>query len=166
MSDLPQRGAGRKQKISSQDATPCRGEFEATREAWIRWIAKSKLPDGVKFLGAHYLSIYSSREVHNAERALVAWAKLDRLGDELGISLSQAGRRVETLLKKGYLSRWTGPIPRGEWEERRGRPSAAYRFTTPPAGYFSHSWCEKLRGIFSRPGCEKLGGIFSHLMFS
>ena len=161
MQDMPQGGAGRKPQ--NADAAPCRGEFEATREAWIRWLAKSKLGDCFKFFGAHYLFLYSNREVHNAERALVAWAKNETLADDLGLSRSQAGRRLKRLVELGYLSPWNGPIPRAEREERRGRPSAAYRFTMPPAEYFAHTWRAKLRGIFAHPGCTKLEGIFAHL---
>src|SRR5262249_4578613 len=82
---------------------------------------------------------------------------------EHGLSVSQAYRRIERLVEQGYLSRWTGPLPRDEYARGRGRPSAAYRFTMPPAENFSHTWCEKLTRIFSHPGCEELGGIFSHL---
>jgi len=146
-----------------KDAAPCRGEFEATREAWIRWLAKSNLEDCFKFFGAYYISIYSSREVHNAERALVAWAKNETLAGDLGLSVCQAGRRLKRLVDRGYLTRWTGEVPRGEREERRGRPSAAYRFTMPPAEYFVRTWREKLTRIFVHSGCTKLEGIFVHL---
>src|SRR5262245_49778504 len=141
--------SARERNIKNADAAPCRGEFEATREAWIRWITKGCLEDGFKFFGTRLLSLYASRKVHNAERALVAWPKPETLAAEHGLSVSQAYRRIERLVEQGYLSRWTGPLPRDEYARGRGRPSAAYRFTMPPAENFSHTWCEKLTRIFS-----------------
>jgi len=167
MKDLHERGAGRKQKIS--DAAPCRGEFEATREAWIRWLTKGRrLRSEVKLFGTSYISLYASRKVHNDQRALVAWADVRTLADEFGVSKSAADRAVKRLLKRGYLSRWNGDVPRSErHEDRRGRPSTAYRFTMPPAEYFSTTWREKLTRILSRLTASSgtnNDGILSRLM--
>jgi len=161
--------SARECKSKDAYATPCRGEFEATREAWIRWVSTGprRMRSEVKLLAVHYISLYASRKIHNDERVLVAWPRLETLADELGITTSAADRRIKRLVKRGYLSRWTGDVPRGgRGEERRGRPSSAYRFTMPPAKYFSRSWQDKLTDIFSRLRPESgknKEGIFSRL---
>jgi len=93
----------------------------------------------------------------------VAWAKEQTLAKKLGLSRSQAGKRLKRLVERGYLKRWTRSVPRGDEREGRGRPSSAYRFTMPPADYFARTWRAKLEGIFAHSGRAKLEGIFARL---
>jgi hypothetical protein len=119
---------GQQQKIRSEY------KLGAVRDAWIRWVNNHpRLRDRAKLVGVTYITLYPNQTLYKSEGVLVAWAGIDRLRRDCGLSRGALDRNLKLLVKHDLLSPWTGPVPR---ELKEGRPTQPYVFNMPPTEFF------------------------------